>query len=112
MTWSNQVAVVTGGARGIGRAIALLLAKRGAAVCVNYAARADAAEQVASQIKGEGFFSSRPSLRSQAATSMTAPLLRAPLHDSPGKIFCLGYRFLAWFGLEQIPVDFTHSLHG
>ena len=30
---------------------------------------------------------------------MTAPLLRAPLHDSPGKIFCLGYRFLAWFGL-------------
>ena len=54
MTWSNQVAVVTGGARGIGRAIALLLAKRGAAVCVNYAARADAAEQVASEIKGEG----------------------------------------------------------
>ena len=54
MTWSNQVAVVTGGARGIGRAIALLLAKRGAALCVNYAARADAAEQVASEIKGEG----------------------------------------------------------
>ena len=48
MTWSNQVAVVTGGARGIGRAIALLLAKRGAALCVNYATRADAAEQVAS----------------------------------------------------------------
>jgi len=35
-------------------AIALLLAKRGAAVCVNYAAREDAAEQVASEIKGEG----------------------------------------------------------
>src|SRR5215471_15029642 len=54
MTWSNQVAVVTGGARGIGRAIAHLLAERGAAVCVNYAAHADAAEQVASEIKGEG----------------------------------------------------------
>jgi len=54
MAWSNQVAVVTGGGRGIGRAIALLLAKRGAAVCVNYAARADAAEQVASEIKREG----------------------------------------------------------
>ena len=46
MTWSNQVAVVTGGARGIGQAIA----QRGAAVCVNYTARAEAAEQVASEI--------------------------------------------------------------
>jgi 3-oxoacyl-[acyl-carrier protein] reductase len=54
MTWCNQVAVVTGGARGIGRGIALLLAQRGAAVCINYAARADAAEQVASEIRGEG----------------------------------------------------------
>jgi len=32
MAWSNQVAVVTGGARGLGRAAALLLARRGAAV--------------------------------------------------------------------------------
>jgi 3-oxoacyl-[acyl-carrier protein] reductase len=54
MTWSNQVAVVTGGARGIGRATALHLARQGAAVCVNYAARADAAEQVVSEIKREG----------------------------------------------------------
>ena len=54
MTWSNQVAVVTGGARGIGRATALHLARQGAAVCVNYATRADAAEQVVSEIKREG----------------------------------------------------------
>ena len=38
--WSDQVALVTGGARGIGRATALLLAKRGAGVCVNYTAQA------------------------------------------------------------------------
>jgi NAD(P)-dependent dehydrogenase (short-subunit alcohol dehydrogenase family) len=50
MTWTDQVAVVTGGARGIGRAIALALAERGAAVCVNYASRPDAAEAVASEI--------------------------------------------------------------
>ncbi len=54
MMWSNQVAVVTGGARGIGKAIALLLAQRGAAVCVNYAERADAAEQVVSEIRSGG----------------------------------------------------------
>jgi NAD(P)-dependent dehydrogenase (short-subunit alcohol dehydrogenase family) len=55
MAWSNQVAVVTGGARGIGRAAALLLAQRGAAVCVNYATRADAAEEVVHEInRGNG----------------------------------------------------------
>ena len=36
MEWHDQVAVVTGGARGLGRATARLLAQRGAAVCVNY----------------------------------------------------------------------------
>jgi NAD(P)-dependent dehydrogenase (short-subunit alcohol dehydrogenase family) len=54
MTWTNQVAVVTGGARGIGRAIALALAERGAAVCVNFTSRPDAAQQVQSEITSRG----------------------------------------------------------
>lgn len=54
MAWSNQVAVVTGGSRGIGRATALLLAQRGAAVCVNYAGRTDAAEEVRDEINRAG----------------------------------------------------------
>jgi 3-oxoacyl-[acyl-carrier protein] reductase len=54
MAWSEQVAVVTGGGRGLGRAAALLLARRGAAVCVNYAARADAAEAVVREIIAAG----------------------------------------------------------
>ena len=52
--WRDQVVVVTGGARGIGRATALLLASRGAAVCVNYVARADAAGALVREITGFG----------------------------------------------------------
>jgi NAD(P)-dependent dehydrogenase (short-subunit alcohol dehydrogenase family) len=48
------VALVTGGARGIGRATARLLARRGAAVCVNYATRADAADGLAGEIAADG----------------------------------------------------------
>ncbi len=54
MAWHDQVAVVTGGARGIGRACARWLAREGAAVCVNYAARADAAEAVVAEIVAAG----------------------------------------------------------
>jgi len=54
MDWRNQVAVVTGGARGLGRATARLLAQRGAAVCVNYAERADAAEALVADIAAAG----------------------------------------------------------
>jgi NADP-dependent 3-hydroxy acid dehydrogenase YdfG len=50
MEWRNQVAVVTGGARGLGRATARLLAQRGAAVCVNYAVHADAVEALVAEI--------------------------------------------------------------
>jgi NAD(P)-dependent dehydrogenase (short-subunit alcohol dehydrogenase family) len=54
MEWRSQVAVVTGGSRGIGRAIARLLAQRGAAVCVNYAMHADAAEALVAEITTAG----------------------------------------------------------
>jgi len=48
------VAVVTGGARGIGRATAWLLARQGAAVCVNYAVHSDAAEALVGEIAAAG----------------------------------------------------------
>lgn len=54
MAQSHQVAIVTGAARGIGRAIGLRLASTGAAICVNYAAHADAASQVASEVIAAG----------------------------------------------------------
>lgn len=53
-TWRDQVALVTGGGRGIGRAIARRLAQEGASVCVNYFARADAAESLVADINANG----------------------------------------------------------
>lgn len=49
-----KTALVTGAGRGIGKAIALELAKDGCAVAVNYNRSADAAEAVVSQIKEAG----------------------------------------------------------
>lgn len=53
-TWRDQVALVTGAGRGIGRAIARRLAREGAAVCVNYRERADAAESLVADIRATG----------------------------------------------------------
>ncbi len=50
----NRVAVVTGSSRGIGRAIALELARRGCQVVVNYSASADVAQEVVDCIKAAG----------------------------------------------------------
>lgn len=50
----GKVALVTGGSRGIGRAIAIALGRRGATVIVNYASREDAAREVASEVEAAG----------------------------------------------------------
>jgi 3-oxoacyl-[acyl-carrier protein] reductase len=51
---TGRVALVTGGSRGLGRAIALQLADLGADVAVNYQGNAAAAEEVAEMIRGKG----------------------------------------------------------
>jgi 3-oxoacyl-[acyl-carrier protein] reductase len=50
----NQVAIVTGASRGIGRTVALALAKEGATVVVNYASSSQAADAVVEEITATG----------------------------------------------------------
>ena len=50
----GKVALVTGGSRGIGRAVAMALAEAGAQVAVNYRTRVAEAEAVCAEIKSQG----------------------------------------------------------
>lgn len=50
----SKTAIVTGGSRGIGRAVALRLARDGFAVVVNYAGNASKAEEAVAEIKSSG----------------------------------------------------------
>jgi len=68
----DRVALVTGGSRGIGAAVAIALAKAGADVAVNYRERADAANAVCAEITGTG----RKAIAVQADVSVAADVRR------------------------------------
>ncbi|UAB71616.1 SDR family oxidoreductase [Vibrio sp. SCSIO 43132] len=50
----NNVVIVTGGSRGIGKATSLLLASRGYKVCVNFRTRSEEAEETVRSIEEKG----------------------------------------------------------
>ncbi|WP_010626804.1 SDR family NAD(P)-dependent oxidoreductase [Halomonas sp. KM-1] len=70
----GQVALVTGGSRGLGAAIAEALAEQGADVAISYVASADKAEAVVEKLKAKG--TQAIAIRSdQADTSSAAALI-------------------------------------
>ena len=69
---TGKKALVTGASRGIGRGIALALAKQGADVAVNYHSNAEEAEKVVSEIKALG----RDSFSVQADVSNKASVTK------------------------------------
>ena len=54
MNLENKVALVTGSSRGVGRAVALGFAQRGAKVVVNYTSNQGAADEVVAEVESMG----------------------------------------------------------
>ena len=81
---TDRIAVVTGGSRGIGRAVALELAKRGATVVVNYQQNAEAAQQVVESITGSG--GTATAVQADVATEDGANALIKSAIDTYGKL--------------------------
>ena len=54
--FENQVALVTGGSRGIGKEISQMLAEAGAKVVINYRSNKTAADETLAQLSGDGHF--------------------------------------------------------
>jgi NAD(P)-dependent dehydrogenase (short-subunit alcohol dehydrogenase family) len=67
MEFEDRTVLVTGASRGIGRAVAELMAERGARVAVHYAVNREAAEEVTAGLPGDGHFLVEADLSDPAA---------------------------------------------
>ena len=88
MTMKGAVALVTGGSRGIGRAICLELARRGAAVAVNYAGNEAAAQETVEACRALG--AEAEAFRADVADPAACEELVKAVKDRFGKVDILG----------------------
>lgn len=82
MLLDGEIALVTGGSRGIGRAIALRLAEEGAKVAINYAGNQTAAEEVKAIIEQHG--GTAMIVQTDVSDSTAAAEMVARVHEELG----------------------------
>jgi len=81
---AHRIALVTGGSRGIGRAISMALAAQGATVAVNYARDAEAAQDTVREIRETGGIAE--AFPGNIATDEGCAELAAAVHRSLGAV--------------------------
>ena len=84
MLLDGKIALVTGGSRGIGRAIALRLAEEGAKVAINYAGNQTAAEEVKAIIEQHG--GTAMIVQTDVSDSTAAAEMVARVHEELGGV--------------------------
>ncbi len=96
MKLTGKVALVTGASRGIGRAIAIALAKEGAFIAVNYANKAGAAQEVVDIIRGAG--SDAMAIQADIANLTAVEEMVSAITEKKGRIDILVNNAGVWRG--------------
>jgi 3-oxoacyl-[acyl-carrier protein] reductase len=100
LTLAGRTALVTGGSRGIGRAVCVLFGRLGARVAVAYARDEKAARQVVAEIEGAG--STAVALRADLARDKEAERLVAKAEKALGPLDVLVASHGIW---KRAPID-------
>jgi 3-oxoacyl-[acyl-carrier protein] reductase len=112
--WNNRVALITGGGTGIGRAVSLLLAQKGALVAVNYSRSWEAAEETVQQIVNEG--GQAFTVQANVASDMEVRQMVATVTETYGPITALVNnagitRHIPLQDLESVTEDVWNELY-
>lgn len=112
--WNNRVALITGGGTGIGRAVSLLLAQKGALVALNYSRSREAAEETVQQIVEEG--GQAFAVQASVASDMDVRKMVAAVTETYGPITALVNnagitRHIPLQDLESVTEDVWNELY-